>query len=91
MSNSFLQCVASICGLEMATLISDYKVSFFGGKTAVIEGHRGIVEYSAERVSFALKKGVLRICGDNLCIKGLEKNFAVLAGKVSKIEVENEK
>lgn len=91
MSNSFSQCVANVCGLEMATLIKDYKLSLFGGHTAVIEGHKGIVEYSTDRVSFALHKGVLRVCGSELGIKGLEKNFAVVVGNICKVEVENEK
>lgn len=92
MNNSFSQCVANICGLELATLIADYKYSVFGGHTVVIEGHKGIVDYASELVTFAVGKTVLRICGNNLHIKCLEKNFAVVVGKVSSVEVKtNEK
>ena len=89
MNNSFSQCVADICGLELATLINNYKYSIFGGHTAVIEGHNGIVEYGTENVSFAVKKGSLRICGSNLHIKCLEKHFAVVVGKIISVEVKN--
>lgn len=92
MNNSFSQCVANICGLELATLIADYKYSVFGGHTVVLEGHKGIVEYSTETVTFAVGKPLLRICGSNLHIKCLEKNFAVIAGNVCSVEVKsNEK
>ena len=92
MNNSFSQCVADICGLELATLVNDYKYSVFGGHTVVIEGHNGIGEYSTETVSFAVKKGNLRVVGTNLHLKCLEKHFAVVVGKIISVEVKgNEK
>ena len=91
MSNSFSQCVADICGLELATLVKDYKYSVFGGHTVVVEGHKGIVVYSTTQVSFAVGKSTLQIEGDNLNIKCLEKHFAVIVGKVRSVEVKNEK
>lgn len=92
MNNSFSQCVANICGLELATLIADYKYSVFGGHTVVVEGHKGIVDYASELVTFAVGKASLRICGSNLHIKCLEKHFAVVVGNVSCVEVKtNEK
>lgn len=92
MNNSFSQCVADICGLELATLIGDYKYSVFGGHTVVIEGHKGIVGYSTELVTFAVGKSAINVVGSNLHIKCLEKNFAVVVGKVSEVGVKaNEK
>ena len=92
MNNSFSQCIADICGLELATLVNDYKYAVYGGHTVVVEGHKGIGEYSTETVSFAVKKGILRVVGSNLHIKCLEKNFAVVVGKITSVEVKgNEK
>ena len=92
MDNSFNQCIANICGLELATLINDYKYSVFGGHTVVVEGHKGIVDYTTEQVTLAVGKSLLRICGNNLHIKCLEKHFAVVTGKVLSVEVKtNEK
>ncbi len=91
MSNSFLQCVANVCGVELATLIKDYKYSVFGGNTVVVEGHSGIADYSTETVSFSIRKSVLRIRGADLRIKCLEKGFAVVTGEVRSVEVDGEK
>ena len=91
MSNSFLQCVADICGLELATLIGDYKYSVFGGHTVVVEGHKGIVDYRQDEVSFALRKSVLKVCGTDLRIRCMEKNFAVVVGNISSVEAADEK
>lgn len=87
MNSSFIQSIADICGLEVATLIGGYKYSVFGGHTVVVEGHSGVVEYSSEKVTFAVGKSILGICGCNLKIKCLEKHFAVVVGKVLFVEV----
>ncbi len=91
MSNSFLQCIANVCGLELATLIKDYKFSVFGGNTVVVEGHKGIADYSTETVSFVIHKSLLCIRGAGLHIKCLEKGFAVVVGEIHSVEVSNEK
>ncbi|MCH5159868.1 MAG: YabP/YqfC family sporulation protein [Clostridiales bacterium] len=87
MNNSLSQCVADICGLELATLIGSYKYSVFGGHTVVLEGHKGIADYTADGISFSLGKSQLKIVGSNLHIKRLEKQFAVVVGKISGVEV----
>ena len=87
MNNSLSQCVADICGLELATLIGSYKYSVFGGHTVVVEGHKGIADYTSECISFSLNKAQLKIAGSNLRIKCLEKQFAVIVGKIASVEV----
>ncbi len=87
MNNSFNKCVSEICGLELETLVSNYKYSVFGGHTAVIEGHKGIIVYSYDEITFAVKKGVLKVAGKNLRIKCLEKHFAVVVGSIIDVGV----
>lgn len=87
MNNSFNESIAQICGLELATLAGNYKYSVFGGTTAVIEGHKGIAGYLSDEVSFNLHGGFLRVQGENLTVKCLSKNFAVVSGKIINVEV----
>lgn len=87
MNNSFNESIAQICGLELATLAGGYKYSVFGQSTAVIEGHKGIANYSEEETAFSLGGKLLKVCGNKLHIKCLSKNFAVVTGKIDKVEV----
>ena len=87
MNNSLSQCVADICGLELATLLGSYKYSVFGGHTVVVEGVKGIADYNGDCISFSLGKGQLKIVGSNLRIKCLEKQFAVIGGKIAGVQV----
>ena len=87
MSNSFLDCIQNICGLELSSLVANYKYTVFGGNTVVVEGHKGILQYSLRDVVFGLGKSNLQIIGDNLQIKCLQKHFAVIVGKVLEVKV----
>lgn len=87
MSNSFTQCIADICGLEMSTLAGSYKYAVFGGHTAVVEGHKGISSFGSERITFALRGAELQVCGKELHIRRLDGNFAVIVGKIDSVGV----
>lgn len=92
MNDSFNESISEICGVELTTLISSYKYSVFGGNTVVVEGHKGIIGYSDEAVSFAVAKTALTIEGAELKIRCLEKRFAVVTGKIRQVGVKpNEK
>ncbi len=75
----------------MATLARESKCSVYGGKTVVIEGHKGIVDYSADKLTFASPHGFIIVNGEGLRIRHLEKNFAVIVGKIISLEVNNGK
>lgn len=64
-----------------------YKVSLFGGKIAVLEGHKGINLFDKERMVFRLKSGVIEIGGHDLFLKQLTADFAVICGEINQVEV----
>lgn len=91
MNDSFSKCIADICGLELAALAGNYKYSVFCGHTFVLEGHKGVLEYSSDAVSFKVGKDKLKVYGQKLYIKCLDKNFAVVSGSIFGVEISNEK
>ena len=88
MNNSFEQCISNICGVELSALTQG-KYSVFANRYVVIEGHRGIAEYQQEHVSFYFGKSALTVCGQNLQIKCLEKNYAIVVGEIASVAVKN--
>ena len=89
MNNSFEQCISDICGLELSALVSQGKYAVYGNSVAVLEGHRGIVEYGKDKILFAFGKSVLEITGADLKIRCLQGNYAVVAGKICSVAVRN--
>ena len=54
-----------------------------------MEGHKGIFTYAETEVVFALGRAKLVVSGDKLCIKCLERNFAVVVGVIKCVAVNN--
>ena len=75
--------VAKILDLESAASVNSFKYSVYGGHTVVVEGHRGLVSFSSEKIIFRLGKTErLEIIGEEISIKQLTKNFTVVTGKI---------
>lgn len=91
MNDSFIKCVADICGLELTNLVGNYKCSLFGSGVAVVEGHNGVTSYCTESICFALPKGKLTVDGQNLKIKCLQKHYAVVCGNIVNVAVKDAK
>lgn len=87
MNNSFSRCIDQLCGSEITSLAT-YKYSVFGGNTLVLEGHKGICNYSRDKISFKLGKCCLVVVGNNLQLKCLDIRFAVVVGQIAKVEVQ---
>ncbi len=89
MNNSFVNSISDICGLETAAILRGYKYSVYDGRAVVIEGHKGIFAYGEKEVVFLLKKGKITIGGNQLSIKCLDGNFAVVEGVICDVAVDN--
>lgn len=78
-----------MCGMEL-TAAAGCKYAVFDNAAAVIEGHKGIAEYSTQKVCFCFGRcGTLEVCGAQLKIKCLERHFAVIVGKITSVSVKN--
>lgn len=61
-------------------------VSIMGGRQAFIEGHRGILEYSEERLVLALRKGRIIINGSGLRLEAMNAGELLLSGRIESVE-----
>ena len=62
------------------------RVTLIGNLQLYIENHKGIIEYSSQRIRINTKSGVMRIIGKNLTIKTIVTEEIIIAGPVSQIE-----
>ncbi|MFZ5626347.1 MAG: sporulation protein YqfC [Bacillota bacterium] len=62
------------------------KIIVSGQVQAILENHRGVVEYSPERVRFQLEKGQLLLKGKELVLRGILPEEAVVEGWITGIE-----
>ncbi len=61
-------------------------VRIIGGRQTLVEGHRGILEYSQERIVLALKKGRISINGSGLSLEAMNGGELLVAGRIESVE-----
>ncbi|MDI3538093.1 MAG: hypothetical protein PWQ41_122 [Bacillota bacterium] len=62
------------------------RLTLVGNLQLVLENHRGIVEYSSNRVRLALAQGELTISGSDLVLVSLSADEIVVEGHIGKVE-----
>lgn len=66
-------------GLPIAELAGDRRL--------LIENHRGVTEYSRERISVKVKYGQLRVCGCGLELARMSKEQLVIRGRIDSVNL----
>ena len=59
-----------------------------GRRSAVVENHNGILEYSDERVKIAVKRGSVCIIGAGLRIARMTRGRVEIRGNIQRLELE---
>ena len=67
-------------------LLGSGKLTVTGGRSAVIENHRGGLEYTAERIVVAVPRGKVCLDGTGLRLKAMNKNELLVGGRIRNIE-----
>jgi sporulation protein YqfC len=58
------------------------KVTMVGNLQVVLENHRGIIEYSPERLRISVNQGEIIITGEGLVLRNILPDQIVVEGKV---------
>lgn len=62
------------------------KVSMIGKNQMYIENHRGIIEYTMQRIRINSTLGVIRISGREMKIRNIGKEEIIIIGEITVIE-----
>ena len=57
----------------------------------LIEGHRGMTEYSRERIRVRVCYGIVCICGAGLELMHMSKDKLVISGQIDGVQIERRK
>ncbi len=70
-------------GLPAEVILKLPIVMMIGGKSLILENHRGILEYSRERIRLRLAKGELALIGHNLIIQSISNEEIQIKGEIT--------
>ena len=67
-------------------LVGTAKLSLTGDRHAVIENHRGVLDYSQERIVVSTRSGSITLFGTGLRISAMSRDALVVRGRVHTAE-----
>lgn len=63
-------------------------VQIINGEYCLVEGHRGIIEYSSERICVKIKKGSIAVRGEKLSVSVLTVSELYIRGEIKGVDYE---
>lgn len=76
------QKVASLLELPGDVMMDVARITLVGDTELLIENHRGLTEYTAERVVLTVPQGQLTVTGRELSIGSISPDQIVIQGKI---------
>ena len=73
--------------LKLPELSGEYNIVNLSGKALYVEGHKGLLALSEEKIMFKVKGKIVVVLGKDLKIKEMTKEILSLVGEIEKIEV----
>lgn len=89
--SSFLQRLTDALELPKDVVLDLPKATIFGSVQAVLENHKGILEYTPELIRVRSSVGEIYITGERLRIGSILKDELVIDGKIDSIVIDGKK
>ncbi len=84
-----LENLGSALEMPAGTLTKGAQVVLSSNKEAMVEGCKGVLEYSEELIRLSTGSSIIRFMGRDLEIKSLSPGQAVIKGFILSVEFEN--
>ena len=87
MKNDWIESVSRKLGIPESVLPGIPRVTVTGGM-ALVENHRGIAELGTDLIKIKGGKAALRIRGEGLALKAMNRTELVITGRLFSVELE---
>lgn len=88
MNQSWTQQILNHLSLPDETIPGQTLIEIYGNQRVLIEHHKGVVQYSTERILVRMKQGILGIYGSNLHLCRMIPSQLIICGQVYCIKLE---
>lgn len=72
---------------EAAVTLPMLRVELLENRQAIVEGCRGVLEYSDCCIRLSANRLILRFCGSGLLLKSYSRSSAIVEGNIEKVEL----
>lgn len=67
------------------TLPGQVLVEIAGDDRVLVEHHRGIQEYSPEKIGICVRYGMVQVCGNGLTLQSMTKEQLIISGQIESV------
>ncbi len=78
--------VSDMFELPKEIMLNMPKVSLIGNNQMLVENHKGIIEYTAQRIRVNSAIGVIRIIGNDMNLRNIAVDDIMISGEIKTIE-----
>lgn len=86
LSKEIKESISELLELPKDIILDLPRITLVGNLQLYIENHRGLIEYSNQRIRIYTKNGIMRIMGKNLVIKTVIREEIIVVGLIEHIE-----
>ena len=79
--------LAESMDLPGETMPGEPILELVGDRRVLIEGHRGVTEYSEKRICVKMRYGMLCICGCGLELTCMAREQLIITGKIDHVQL----
>lgn len=79
---NYIKEIIGICGLPYNEITSEYKILQIGSKAIYVSNYKKIISYGDNCISLKVKSGAIRIDGEDLKIKQMDKGEIIISGRI---------
>lgn len=83
----FFDEIALKTGLPFDILNKGFRIINFSNKSIYVEGFTNIVSFENEEIVLKLKKGIIKIQGQNIKIKNMSLETIIIVGDILFVEI----
>ncbi len=84
---SFLDEISTLSGLPLDIINKGFRVINLSNRAVYVEGFTGLIDVDSQEIGIKLKKGILKLNGDNLKIKNMNLETILVTGDIRMIEM----
>ena len=82
---NYIKEIIGICGLPFNEVMSLHRVLQIGKNIVYVSNYKKIISYGSQCITLKLSKGTIKIEGEDLKIKQMDKGEIIIYGKISAI------
>lgn len=83
----FFEEIVNLSGLPLDIFNKGFRVINLSNRTVFIEGFVNIVSFESTEIIIKLKRGIVKVQGENLKIKNMNLETILIVGSITNLEI----